>query len=191
MGCALIIVDVQNDFCPGGSLAVTGGDEVAARITEWIEQQGGRYQLVVATMDWHPSLADRPEFAHFSTRPDFVDTWPVHCVHGTDGARLHSELRLPDDTVIVRKGHEAAAYSGFEGRTDSGVSLETVLKDAGVDEVDVVGLATDYCVKATAIDARALGLEVRVLGYLTAGVADATTEHACAEMAAAGIEITD
>ena len=108
MGCALIIVDVQNDFCPGGSLAVTGGDEVAARTTEWIGQQGGRYQLMVATMDWHPSLADRPEFAHFSTRPDFVDTWPVHCVQDTVGAELSSRLRLPDDVVIVRKGGDAA-----------------------------------------------------------------------------------
>lgn len=191
MGCALIVVDVQNDFCPGGSLAVSGGDEVAARVTEWIEQERDRYRLVVATMDWHPSPDDCPGFAHFSTEPDFVDTWPVHCVHGTVGAELHARFRLPDDAVIVRKGGDAAAFSGFEGRTDDGVALATVLRDADVGEVDVCGLATDYCVRATALDARALGLEVRVLSDLTAGVDEATTEYACDEMAAAGIGLTD
>lgn len=191
MGCALIVVDVQNDFCPGGSLAVSGGDEVAAHVTEWIEQQGDRYRLVVVTMDWHPPLADRPGFAHFSMKPDFADTWPVHCVRGTVGAELHARLRLPDDVVIVRKGGDATAFSGFEGRTDDGVALATVLRDADVGEVDVCGLATDYCVKATALDARALGLEVRVSRDLTAGVDEATTVHACDDMATAGIGFTD
>ena len=191
MGRALIVVDVQRDFCPGGSLAVGGGDEVAARITEWIEQQGDRYRLVVATMDWHPAPEDCPGFAHFSTEPDFVHTWPVHCAQGTVGAELHPRLRLPDDVMIVRKGGEAAAFSGFEGRTDDGVALATLLRDADIGEVDVCGLATDYCVKATALDARELGLEVRVLSDLTAGVDEATTAHARDEMAAAGIGLTD
>jgi nicotinamidase/pyrazinamidase len=186
------VVDVQNDFCPGGSLEVAGGDLVAARISAYLAgPERERYELVVATMDWHPSPDRRPDFDHFSAHPDYVGTWPPHCVEGTCGAALHPLLTLPDTTVVVRKGQESAAYSGFEGVDGQGETLEDLLERAGVDAVDVVGLATDYCVKATALDARALGYDVRVLGSMVAGVAAASTDTALAEMRAAGVQVID
>jgi nicotinamidase/pyrazinamidase len=189
MAKALVVVDVQRDFCPGGSLAVAGGDAVAARITEWVRSQRRHYAVLVATMDWHPAPGAVPGFAHFASEPDYLDTWPPHCVQGSAGAELHPNLKLPDDTVVVRKGRTSAAYSGFEGADESGTTLADVLRQAGVDEVDVVGLATDYCVRATALDAAALGLHVRVLTDLVAGVAEATTSQAIDDMRAAGVEL--
>jgi nicotinamidase/pyrazinamidase len=186
---ALIVVDVQNDFCPGGSLAVAGGDAVAARISEWLTSGPETYALVVATMDWHPRPSARTPFTHFSANPDFVDTWPPHCVQGTFGARLHLNLSLPGETVVVRKGQTSAAYSGFEGYDELGTALAEILQRNEIDAVDVVGLATDYCVKATAIDADALGLSVRVLADLVAGVAAESAMRALDEMQAAGIVI--
>jgi nicotinamidase/pyrazinamidase len=189
---ALVVVDVQNDFCPGGSLAVADGDRVAARISEWIGGSGaGRYELVVATMDWHPRPDRHPDFEHFAVEPDYVDTWPAHCVEGTRGAELHPLLELPEAAVVVRKGQASAAYSGFEGTDGRGTPLARLLADAGVDAIDVVGLATDYCVRATALDSRALGYDVRVLAPMVAGVAEATTEAALAELRAAGVEVID
>lgn len=189
---ALVVVDVQNDFCPGGSLAVAGGDGVAARISDWVRGAGAvRYEVVIATMDWHPTPERRPDFSHFSEHPDYVDTWPAHCVEGTPGAELHPSLVLPEATVVVRKGQESAAYSGFEGTDAEGTTLARLLEHAGVDTVDVVGLATDHCVRATALDARTLGYGVRVLVPLVAGVAEATTAAALAEMRAAGVEVID
>jgi nicotinamidase/pyrazinamidase len=186
MARALIVVDVQNDFCPGGSLAVDGGDEVASRISTWIGSGSGDYDQVVATMDWHPA----PDgFDHFSDDPDFATTWPPHCVAGTRGAELHPDLHLPDDAIIVRKGQDSAAYSGFEGHDAAGRPLVEVLRDAGVEGVDVVGLATDHCVRATALDARREGLAVRVLPSMVAGVAPATSERAIEEMRAAGVTV--
>lgn len=185
---ALLVVDVQNDFCPGGSLAVEGGDDVAARITGWLAAEGGRYDLVVATMDWHPAPGATP-FAHFSDSPDYRDTWPPHCVQGTRGAELHPALGLPAGTVVVRKGQGSAAYSGFEGTDEGGRPLAEVLGDAGIEAVDVVGLATDHCVRATALDAERLGFDVRVLTALVAGVAPDTTAAALAELDAAGVAL--
>ena len=187
---ALIVVDVQNDFCPGGSLAVEDGDVVAARVTRWLESAGDDYELVVATMDWHPAPRKRSGFAHFSTTPDYVTSWPPHCVHGSVGAELHPNLVLPSDTVIVRKGQSDAAYSGFEGHDDTGTSLAEILRRQRIDAVDIVGLATDYCVRATALDAAQFGLSVRVLSTLTAGVQPGSTRDALDEMEAMGIEIT-
>jgi nicotinamidase/pyrazinamidase len=187
---ALVVVDVQNDFCPGGSLAVDGGDVVAARITKWLESAGDQYQLVVATMDWHPAPRQRPGFAHFSMTPDYVTSWPPHCVHGLPGAQLHPNLVLPSDIVIVRKGQCDAAYSGFEGHDDTGASLEEILRRQQIDAVDIVGLATDYCVKATALDAAQRGLSVRVLSTLTAGVEPGSTLDALDEMETMGIDVT-
>jgi nicotinamidase/pyrazinamidase len=184
---ALIVVDVQNDFCSGGSLAVEGGDRVAARITDWLETQRDRYELIVATMDWHPASDPATDFEHFSDDPDFVHTWPPHCVQGTLGARLHENLRLREGSVIVRKGQTTAAYSGFEGHDDHGVTLAEVLRQKAIDEIDVVGLATDYCVKATALDARTAELKVRVLLPLVAGVDPDTTARSLDEMRAAGV----
>jgi nicotinamidase/pyrazinamidase len=186
---ALIVVDVQNDFCPGGSLAVAGGDAVAARISNWIRSGSEQYALVVATMDWHPQPGARHPFPHFSDDPDFVDTWPPHCVQDTFGAQLHSDLCLPEGALVVRKGETSAAYSGFEGCDEHGTALSEILRREGIEAVDVVGLATDYCVKATAIDACAHGLSVHVLDDMVAGVATESAERALAEMRATGIVI--
>lgn len=188
---ALIVVDVQNDFCPGGSLAVATGDTVASRITEWSQAGTERYELVVATMDWHPAPGEVPSFGHFAAQPDFATTWPAHCVHDTPGARLHPSLVLPPGSVVVRKGQTDAAYSGFEGHDDTQRSLAEILVSERIAAVDVVGLATDHCVKATAVDAKASGLSVRVLTSMVAGVAPETTDRALDEMRMAGIEITD
>jgi nicotinamidase/pyrazinamidase len=191
MGRALIVVDVQNDFCPGGSLAVEGGDAVASRITRWLDSSRDSYDLVVATMDWHPAPTDAPSFGHFSANPDHVTTWPAHCVNGTVGAELHPNLVLPADAVLLCKGEHDAAYSGFEAHDDEGRSLADILRRDDVAAVDIVGLATDYCVRATALDAVQSGLSVRVLAWLTAGVARESTERALEEMRAAGIEVID
>jgi nicotinamidase/pyrazinamidase len=191
MSRALIVVDVQNDFCPGGSLAVEGGDVVASRITDWLQEARGGYELVVATMDWHPSVAEVPSFGHFSVTPDFASTWPAHCVRGTVGAELHPNLVLPAGAVVVRKGQRDAAYSGFEARDDAGRSLADILRRHDIAAVDIVGLATDYCVKATAVDAAQRGLSVRVLSWLTAGVAPGSTQRAVEELRSAGIEVAE
>ncbi|MFI7640867.1 nicotinamidase [Nonomuraea sp. NPDC049400] len=179
MGTALIIVDVQNDFCEGGSLPVAGGSEVAAAITRHVSEHG--YDHVVATRDYHISPG-----AHFSGSPDYVATWPSHCVAGTPGADFHPSFDVSGVEEVFSKGSYAAAYSGFEGTSGDGVSLAEWLRQRGVHEVDVVGIATDHCVRATALDAVRNGLAVRVLLDLTAGVAHTTTEAALAEMKAAG-----
>ena len=182
MTTALLVVDVQNDFCEGGSLAVAGGSRVAADINELL--RGGRYPLVVATRDWHVDPGD-----HFSARPNYADSWPPHCVAGSDGAAFHPSLDASRVDLVVSKGAREAAYSGFEGVDDDGRSLDDVLAAVGVDRVDVVGIATDYCVRATALDAARRGLGVRVLLDLCAGVAPATTASAVAELEAAGVDV--
>jgi nicotinamidase/pyrazinamidase len=186
---ALIVVDVQNDFCPGGSLAVEHGDRVASQISRWLASGPERYDLVVATMDWHPPPGGPVEFDHFSDAPDYAATWPPHCVQGTAGAELHPDLTLPENVVVVRKGQAGAAYSGFEGHDATGSPLAEVLRRAPVDAVDVVGLATDYCVKATALDAKSHGHDVRVLSEMVAGVAPESTAKALDDMRAAGVRI--
>ena len=141
-------------------------------------------------MDWHPSPEGGPQqFDHFSDKPDYQTTWPPHCVAGTTGAELHADLLLPADTVIIRKGQAAAAYSGFEGHDELGRSLAELLRQNDIDCVDVVGLATDYCVKATAMDAIANGLSVRVLSQLVAGVSASSTERALEELREAGVAV--
>jgi Amidases related to nicotinamidase len=182
MTTALIVVDVQNDFCEGGSLAVAGGAAVAARIAHLIEGPH-RYQHVVATRDHHIDPG-----SHFSANPDFVDSWPVHCVAGTAGAALHEPLTEANFEAVFDKGEYAAAYSGFEGAA-AGAGLGEWLAERGVDQVDVVGIATDYCVRATALDAAAAGLEVRVLLDLTAAVAPPRLGDVLDELADAGIAL--
>lgn len=184
---ALVIVDVQNDFVEGGSLAVTGGRAVATRITEHLAAHAGDYAAVVASRDWHD--ADNDNDGHFAapgTDPDFVSTWPVHCVSTTAGSDYAPELDTTSITHHVRKGMGIAAYSAFEGVTESGDSLESVLKDLGVTELDVTGIATDYCVRATVLDARRAGFDVRLLEGMHAGVAPESSAAAVTEMTEAG-----
>jgi nicotinamidase/pyrazinamidase len=185
MSRALIIVDVQNDFCEGGSLAVAGGAAVAAGISFVLDKAGDRWDHVVATKDWHIDPG-----AHFSDHPDFVESWPAHCVVGTGGADFHPELATDRIEAVFHKGEHAAAYSGFEGRTDDGRGLAEWLRERGVTEIEVVGIATDHCVRATALDARAAGFDTTVLLELTAGVAEATTEAALQEFRTASVSTT-
>ncbi|GAB2675032.1 isochorismatase family protein [Thalassiella azotivora] len=184
---ALVVVDVQNDFCEGGSLAVAGGSAVARGVSAHLAAHAGDYAAVVTTQDWHHDPGD-----HFSDSPDFVATWPAHCVAGTPGADLHPDLDTSTVTAAFRKGAYAAAYSGFEGTTvqdDVEVGLADWLRSRGVRAVDVVGIATDHCVRATALDAAAAGLDTTVLLDLTAGVAPDTTRSALAELRAAGVTL--
>jgi nicotinamidase/pyrazinamidase len=183
---ALVVVDVQNDFCEGGSLAVAGGAAVAAAISEHLRTAGdpGRvYAHVVATRDHHIDPG-----GHFAQHPDFLDTWPAHCVVGTGGVELHPSLDRGPIEAVFDKGEYAAAYSGFEGTAD-GVGLAAWLRQHGVDAVDVVGIATDHCVRATALDAVGEGFATRVLLPLTAGVAEATTDAALDQLRTAGVEL--
>ncbi|MGW1490783.1 nicotinamidase [Streptomyces sp. NPDC002402] len=186
---ALIVVDVQNDFCEGGSLALAGGADVAAAITDLVGQAQPGYRHVVATRDHHIEPGD-----HFSDHPDYVRTWPRHCVAGTEGVGFHPNFAPAVasgaiDTVFD-KGAYAAAYSGFEGTDENGTTLAQWLRAREVSEVDVVGIATDHCVRATALDAVREGFTTHVLLDLTAGVAEATTERALEELRAAGVELS-
>jgi nicotinamidase/pyrazinamidase len=181
MSRALIVVDVQNDFCEGGSLAVAGGAAVAEKITEHV--RSGGYDHVVATRDHHIDPG-----SHFAEHPDFLETWPAHCVVGTDGVELHEALDREPIEAIFDKGEYAAAYSGFEAVSD-GVGLADWLRGHGVDEVDVAGIATDHCVRATALDAVGNGFRTRVLLNLTAGVSEASTEAALEQLRKAGVEL--
>ncbi|HSU73703.1 MAG TPA: isochorismatase family protein [Terrabacter sp.] len=185
---ALVIVDVQNDFCEGGSLAVAGGAEVAREVSEHVSRHAADYDHVVATADWH--IDPGP---HFSQTPDYVDSWPVHCVAGSEGAEFHARLAgaLGHVEAVFRKGEHAAAYSGFEGRADvdGRTSLADWLGQRGVSHVDVVGIATDHCVRATAADAQREGFRTTVLLDLTAGVSRSTTDSALSELREAGVRL--
>jgi nicotinamidase/pyrazinamidase len=182
---ALIIVDVQNDFCEGGSLAVAGGAAVARSISSLLTSGGHDYDHVVATKDYHIDPG-----AHFADDPDYAHSWPRHCVAGTTGSEFHPELATEPIEAVFRKGAHAAAYSGFEGVTDDGTSLADWLRARDVDTVDVAGIATDYCVRATAADAAVNGFKTRVLLGLTAGVAPGTTAEAITSLSDGGVEVT-
>ena len=181
MANALIVVDVQNDFCEGGSLAVAGGAAVAAEITERMSRGG--YDRIVATRDYHVDPG-----AHFSEQPDFVTSWPVHCVAGTPGSSFHPELDVVPIEAVFSKGAYEAAYSGFEGAS-YGTALADWLRARDVDTVDVVGIATDHCVRATALDAAAAGFTTTVRLDLTAAVARSTMDNALAELRGAGVAL--
>ena len=178
----LIIVDVQNDFCEGGSLAVAGGDEVARAISAYLADHAAEYDHVVATRDYHVDPG-----AHFSDRPDFVDSWPAHCVVGTPGADFHPDLDIGRAEAVFSKGQHAAAYSGFEGSDPDGTSLADWLRQHGVTDVDIAGIATDHCVRATGVDAAREGFSTRVLLSMTAGVAAETTGRALGQLRTAGV----
>jgi nicotinamidase/pyrazinamidase len=183
---ALLIVDVQNDFCLGGSLAVAGGAAVASALTSYLSgPDGARYDHVVATQDYH--IDPGP---HFSPRPDFSVSWPPHCVAGTAGAQFHPDLDVTRVAETFRKGEYAAAYSGFEGASPSGDTLLSWLTARQVTDLDVAGIATDYCVRATAADAVAEGFVTTVLLSLTAGVAEQSTASAIESMRAVGVALS-
>lgn len=185
---ALLIVDVQNDFTEGGALGVDGGAAVAARITEHLAAHAGDYGLVAASRDWHDGGNDNGGHFATSAAPDFTVTWPVHCVAGTPGAEYHPALDTAAIDVHVKKGQGRPAYSAFQGTTDDGRSLAEVLQERGVTDLDVVGIATDYCVRASALDAFESGERVRVLTDLIAGVAPETSAAALEEFRAVGVE---
>ena len=187
---ALIVVDVQNDFCEGGSLPVQGGARVAADIAEvlhhWVakDPKAPDYAHVVATKDHHIDPG-----SHWSDDPDYADSWPVHCKVGTDGEAFHPNLDPQPFDAIFLKGEHVAAYSGFEGTTVGDVGLADWLRRHQVTDVDVCGLTTDYCVRSTALDAVEAGFGVRVLTQLCAGVAEPSTRSALAEMEQAGVRV--
>jgi nicotinamidase/pyrazinamidase len=187
---ALLVVDVQNDFCEGGSLPVTGGARVASDIGELLhhwtrgDDRAPAYDVVVASKDHHIDPGH-----HWSREPDFVDSWPVHCQVGTDGEAFHPNLDPQPFDAIFLKGNHEAAYSAFEGVSVDGDQLADWLRAKKVEQVDICGIATDYCVRFTALDTRKQGFETSVLGALCAGVAPETTEQALTEMKAAGVTL--
>lgn len=185
MTTALVVVDVQRDFCEGGSLAVTGGQSVAARLSTLLSGDHG-YDHVVATRDHHIDPGD-----HFSETPDFVDSWPPHCVAGTPGVEFHDDLTWREFESIFDKGEYEAAYSGFEGKAEDGNILATWLREHQVTDVDVVGLALDHCVRATALDAAREGFTTRVLTGYSAAVAPDRLPDTWAAFEQAGIRTAD
>ncbi|MCC7104766.1 MAG: nicotinamidase [Chloroflexi bacterium] len=187
MESALLVVDVQNDFCAGGSLEVKGGDEIVPVLNHWIERARDASRPIVATRDWHPA-----ETIHFQA---YGGTWPPHCVQGTQGARFHPGLALPNDALIVSSGTrpDEDGYSGFDAVDEDGQPLSEALRRRGVRKVYVGGLATDYCVRATVLDALKAGFEVGLIRSAVRGVdlQPGDSERALEEMRAAGAEIVD
>jgi nicotinamidase/pyrazinamidase len=185
---ALIVVDVQNDFCEGGALAVQGGNDVAENVAAYIRSESEQFDVIVATQDWHIDPG-----SHWSDNPDFVDSWPVHCVAGSNGAALHPAIAQIQFDAVFTKGMHAAAYSGFEGVRAAypDTTLETFLDACGVEEIVVVGLALDYCVKATALDAASLGYSVAVAMDMTAEVSELSADAAVAKLQDADVYLFD
>lgn len=188
MSRALFIVDVQNDFTERGALGVVGGDAVAERISRYLDAHADDYAVVVASRDWHHG--DDDNGGHFAAEPDFVDTWPVHCVGGTYGADYDEVFDTRRVTHHLKKGQGKPAYSLFEGVTDDGRTAADILDEHGIRDIDVVGIATDYCVRASALDALAAGRAVRVLTDLVAGVHPDSSAAALAEIETAGARLT-
>jgi nicotinamidase/pyrazinamidase len=188
MAKALLVVDVQNDFCEGGSLAVAGGAAIASKISDYLKSSD--YDLIVGSRDWHDS--DNNNSGHFAdsgSDPDYTNSWPRHCVAGSHGADYHPNLASELIQTHILKGQGAHGYSAFEGVTEDSESLAEVLKVNGINELDVVGIATDHCVLASALDANKLGLKVRVISSLTAGVSPESTEKAIDLLVDSGVEV--
>lgn len=184
---ALVVVDVQNDFCEGGALGVPGGAALSAAISAHARDRADDYALVVATRDWH--VDPGAHFAPPGTPPDYAETWPVHCRAGTPGAAFHPTLVLPEGAVVVSKGEHTAAFSGFEGIDDAGRSLDAILEERGITDIDVAGIATSFCDKATALDAASRGYRTRLLRSLCADVPGVDTGATVATLAAAGVSV--
>ena len=191
MSRALFIIDVQNDFTEGGALGVDGGAAIAAGITEYLGLHRDDYDLVVASRDWHDAENDNGGHFAVDADPDFVETWPVHCVSGTEGAEYDPGFDTSAVTHHVKKGQGVPAYSLFEGTTDDGETVAHLLEENGVVDVDIAGIATDYCVRASALDAIEHGRHVRILTDLVAGVAAESSDAALAELAHAGAELAE
>jgi nicotinamidase/pyrazinamidase len=190
MNNALLVIDVQNDFCEGGALACTGGAAVAQKITDWLRSGETKYDYVIASRDWHtPGELNDGHFPADGIQPDFVKTWPLHCLAGSQGAEYHANLDSKLIDVHIKKGQSANGYSIFDGTDDSGKSFAEILSDLDVESVDVVGIATDYCVRASALDSLSHGLNVRVITSLTAGVRSESTEAAIDELIDAGVQV--
>lgn len=179
---ALLIVDVQKDFCPGGALAVAGGDRVVPVLNRYIADATERGVPIYASRDWHPRVT-----RHFT---QYGGEWPPHCVQDTEGARFHPNLRLPPSTIVVSKGQdpESPGYSAFEGRTPDGRTFLADLRERNIDHLYVGGLATDYCVKQSVLDALRQGFQVTILSDAIAGVdvQPGDSEQAIAQMREAG-----
>ena len=188
MATALLIIDVQNDFTEGGALAVEGGAAVAEAIARLMREHPDRYDVVIASRDWHD--ADNDNGGHFHPQPDFVDSWPVHCVAGTAGAGYHPALAAAEIDVHVRKGQGRPAYSIFEGTALDGSTMVETLDRLGVTHLDVAGIATDHCVLASALDGLAAGRTVTVLTDLIAGVGAESSAAALTRLEAAGAELS-
>jgi nicotinamidase/pyrazinamidase len=182
---ALVVVDVQRDFCEGGSVAVTGGADLAGAIRDYLAT-GADYRHVVATQDLHIDPGD-----HFSDHPDYISSWPPHCRIDSVGAEFHPDLDAGRFEAVFRKGAYDAGYSGFGGHDDRGTLLGDWLRQRQVDQVDVVGIATEHCVRRTAEDAARRGWDTRVLANLTAGVAEESTAAALEALRAAGVAIVE
>jgi nicotinamidase/pyrazinamidase len=187
---ALFIIDVQNDFCEGGSMGVAGGAAVAAGISEYLKRNADEYDVVFASRDWHDGHNDNGgHIAWPPAQPDFNNSWPPHCISGTEGAEYHPNLDTSFINFHIEKGQGKPSYSIFEGNTRDGQSLPELLDAQAVDQVDVVGIATDYCVLASALDAKNSGREVRVISSLTAGVAADTSEAAIDKLVDCGVNV--
>ena len=190
MSKALFVIDVQNDFCEGGALACQGGAQVASSITNYLKGNKSHYDTVISSRDWHtPNSQNGGHFPIAGIEPDFINTWPLHCIAGTPGAEYHPNLDSSLIDLHIKKGQDQHGYSIFDGVNDSGEKIQDLLTRLGVTEVDVVGIATDYCVRASALDAKNFGLDVRVITSLTAGVSAASTEAAIDELVDAGVMV--
>lgn len=190
MTTALFVIDVQNDFCEGGALACQGGAQVASNITAYLKTSKNNYDFVIASRDWHsPNSENGGHFPVSGNQPDFVNTWPLHCIAGEPGADYHPNLDQSLIDIHIKKGQGQHGYSIFEGIADSGEQIRDLLSRLEISQVDIVGIATDYCVRASALDAKQFGLEVRVITSLTAGVAANSTEAAIDELVDAGVQV--
>lgn len=186
----LLIIDVQNDFCEGGALGVSGGRDVASGISEFLKTHSADYEIIMASRDWHnPSGDNGGHFAPEGSSPDYVSTWPAHCVAGSEGAEYHPDLDTSFVTHHVKKGQGSPAYSLFEGRVTDTTTAWDILRERGISEVDVVGIATDHCVRASAHDALAGGLRVRIFSDLVAPVSPDAGEQALAELVQEGARV--
>lgn len=190
MAKALLVIDVQVDFCEGGALGCDGGSAVARGITDYLKVAKSSYDFVIASRDWHtPNDPNGGHFPPSDQAPDYVTNWPLHCIAGEAGAEYHPNLDTSLIDIHIKKGQGSHGYSIFDGTAEDGEKFESLIARLGVQSVDVVGIATDYCVRASSLDAIKAGLAVRVITSLTAGVDRGSTEAAIDEMVDLGVSV--